>query len=833
MAKSRLTGKESDDIKGLINLHEEIQNKLNKEMETSRGLNDLDKERQKLAESIGERQRLINELKMKENKLGDKNKKILSDLIAEQDEAIKNEKEINKQLTKQEYNRKRINAALSEANRLLKEGWKYLMESDKVIKSTILNLGLSGVKAENMRLSFEQSAGAVASMGGNLEDVQKIMEGFADETGKARVLSAQMVEDITAIGKGTGLGVEQAAKLGAQFEFMGLDAKKTVDYVQGIVDTSERMGINTTKVLKNINDNFKKVNTFTFQKGSKGIAEMAMNAEKTRVSMSTALDVAEATRSLDKVIELGANLQVMGGEFAKMDPFEWLYNARNEPEKMTEKISEMTRGLYTFKKMSDGTFEKFISPADRDRLASVAQSLGISKEEIFQIAERRLDMDKMSQDMQGMGLTKREKELIQGAAVMNSNTAKYQVNLAGTMRDISSLTADQAKSFASEQVLLKDRAKEALTFDEAFKATINELKSALLPILRGVNGFLGMIRPYVESFTKLMTQGPAGWAKVAALFLGVGMVWKGILQPFMQKIGDKTIGALSSRISGRGPTSAPIGGGGGAIKSGIGGAAAGIGAGIGAAALGAGAGIGAAAAGISLLANAMSKLDEKKVKALQDIVKSISWVVGIAAVASAAIIGIGMAMGAAAPEVGLFGLAVLGIGAGIGIAATGIGFMATGLATLVTAGKDAGASMISLGLGMAAISASLVGMTFGIGGLFMFNKLMSSIAEHAPDLEKVGGAFKQINAVMSGNKEDFAQIEKTVNAISNMNSKGGSTFAELANLLKTPLKVQFADKEVGLVSNITLNVDGNKVYGDKFQEKVRVSLVDIRDKKIG
>ena len=98
------------------------------------------------------------------------------------------------------------------------------------------------------------------------------MEGYADETGRARVLSSQMAEDILAVGKGTGLGVEQAAKLGAQFELMGFDARKTIDYVQGIVDTSERMGVNTTKVLKNLNDNFKRLNTYSFRSGSKGIA---------------------------------------------------------------------------------------------------------------------------------------------------------------------------------------------------------------------------------------------------------------------------------------------------------------------------------------------------------------------------------------------------------------------------------------------------------------------------------------------------------------------------------------------------------------------------------
>jgi hypothetical protein len=164
------------------------------------------------------------------------------------------------------------------------------------------------------------------------------MQGYADETGRARVLSAEMVKDITAIGQGTGLGIEAATRLGAQFELMGFDAKTTMDYVQGVVDTSERMGVNTTKVLKNISDNFKKLNTYTFQQGVKGFAQMAMYAEKFKIDIGQALNAASVSKTLEGAIDLTAQLQVMGGEFAKTDPFEMLFLSRNDPAKFTEKI---------------------------------------------------------------------------------------------------------------------------------------------------------------------------------------------------------------------------------------------------------------------------------------------------------------------------------------------------------------------------------------------------------------------------------------------------------------------------------------------------------------
>ena len=51
-----------------------------------------------------------------------------------------------------------------------------------------------------------------------------------------------------------------------------------------------------------------------------------------------------------------------------------------------------------------------------------------------------------------------------------------------------------------------------------------------------------------------------------------------------------------------------------------------------------------------------------------------------------------------------------------------------------------------------------------------------------------------------------------VESISKLNTKGGSAFSGLANMLSKPLQVEFANKEVAVVSNITMNIDGHKFH---------------------
>jgi hypothetical protein len=820
---------------------DEYQNSL----ELLKNINSLDNDRAKNQLIISERQKIINELLAEGVSKDSERGKLLTKLIADQQQEITNEKSLNTQLENQIKSRQRNVSLVKDLVGLIKQEWQYLQESDKTIKGTILSLGMSGAKADLMRKSFVDSAKFVARLGGSLADVQSIQQGYADETGRARAMTASMVEDITLIGKGTGLGIEQATKLGAQFEFMGLDAKRSMDYVQGIVDTSERMGINTTKVLKNVSDNFKKLNTYSFTAGVKGMAKMAEDAEKFQVDMKDALSAADAAKGLEKAIDLAANLQIMGGEFAKTDPFEWMYLARNEPEKLTQKISEMTRGLVTFKKNSEGVFEKFISPADRQRLESVAKSLGISNEEMVKITQRRADLDKMNQQLAGTGLSGREKELVQGAAIFNAKSGKFQVEMAGSMHDISSLTAEQAKSFVKEQASLKSRAEQALTFDQTFKATIEILKASLLPLLTTINKVMSVtIKPLAD----LATKGWGGAVAAGGILLTAATAWK-IITNSLGKFADKyitgtakkaatsTLGNIGGSAAGKaeatitekagkglsGLAEQRKGIGAGAAAAGKGKMFAGAGAGIGAAALGVGAGIGAAAAGISLLATAMAKLTPEQAKTLNSIVKSIALVVGIGAAAAAAIMIFGGASTAAAPGLLAFGGAVALVGAGVGIAAAGIGVMALGLSKLAVSAKGSGKDLMEMGVGVAAMAAGMALFTVGGLGLIAFSLTLNRIAKNADAIAKVGDAFRQINTVMHGSKEDFVAIENAVNSISSMNTNGGSALAQLTTLLKTPLKVEFANKEMNIASNITLDIDGQRFMNKIFKNKIAVT----------
>ena len=685
------------------------------------------------------------------------------------------QKEQNKNLEKQKQLYQDIEGNASSI-------WTYLMQADKTIKSTILNLGMSSAKAETMRESFEASAGYVTRLGGSLEDISIIMETFAAETGRARALSAEMVKDVTKIGKGTGLGIEQAATLAAQFEYMGISVNETMKYVQGVVETSELMGVNTTKVMKNIVDNFKTLQTFTFRDGVRGFAEMAKNAENLRVDMGSALDVAERARNLEEIVDMTAQLQVMGGEFAKTDPFQMLYQARNAPEELQKSIAEMTRGIVQFRRNSEGVFQTFISPADQDRLRQVAQTLGMTNEELTEITKRTAERQRMRQQMVGMGLTEEEKEAVMGAAKLSENTGRFAVTIRDTTKDISKLTKSEISALKESQTSLDKRARYAQTFDEAFQNTIEELKTALLPMLKGVNSILNTVRPWIIDFNKWVTDLSStskDLLKWAGMALSAGFLFKKAFSLGQSVVaGSKDFLSVFKRGGAARVAGGTVTGGGGRVAGGAagGGVARGAGRGagllkggigVGLAAAGTGAGIMMAAEGVSNLADALSKLTPKQADALKTIGTTLAVTFPAAAVGMTLA---GKAATSSAVGIGVITAAVLGLGGAVRLATEGISKMVDSIAKARTAKADA--------------------------------------------LTKTSLALK-------GSKDDFKEVERAIHSISRADLDNLKPLHQLGDILSKPIKVEFSDKEVALVSNITLNMDGYEVT-QRIAERVPV-----------
>jgi len=680
----------------------------------------------------------------------------------------------------------------------------YLMQSDKAIKSLNLELGLSAQKSEVLRQNLTEASTYAAKMGVSIEEMGKAQAAFSEETARTAALTAEEYKNIVNIGKGTALGVEQAGKLTAQFDLLGVSIQSSERFVQGVVDSSERLGINATKVLKTLSSNMKTLNTFSFKNGIKGMAEMTQYSEKFKLDINDSINSAKLARSLEGSIEMASQLNVLGGEFAKTDPFEILYLSRNDPAKYAKKLTELTKGMATLQKTETG-FQFDITAQDQDRLKQAADALGVSYENLAESARKVAQVQQVRKETLGLNLTKDEKEYIEGIAKFDDKSGKFFATINGMQKNLSQLSAADIKAMKQQEKTLEARALDSQTFDEAFKNTIMEMKSVLLPVLQGINYILKGLTSFRDSFGDTGVKIAGGFLLAATTLGGAFKIGKNVL--------SGAAGLMSKLASGAGSM---LGGGGGGA---VGGAAKGAGgagsaasiASVGVAAAGIGAGVGAAALGISKLAEAFKELDPKQIEGVNSAIKALG--LTFAGTLVAGLIAISIAGPAATVPLLALGAAALGIGAGIGIAAYGIGEMAKGLTDL-TANAN-GQQLLGIAGGIAAIGAATLSLAAGgvlgaIGGAGALGMILA-ISSQADNLQRVGDAFKNMGVVLNSSADQFERVESAILNIANAKLDSNGLFAELKNLLSKPLKVEFADKNVAIKSDITLEINRERL----------------------
>ena len=131
--------------------------------------------------------------------------------------------------------------------------------------------------------------------------------------------------------------------------------------------------------------------------------------------------------------------------------------------------------------------------------------------------------------------------------------------------------------------------------------------------------------------------------------------------------------------------------------------------------------------------------------------------------------------------------------------------------------------MMQVGKGIGFIALSMMGFTTGALGFLTFAATMKTLSKHAPAMAVVGDAFKNIQTVLSGSRDDFIAVENAVKSISGANVKGGGYFAELSNLLSKPLQVEFANNgRVSMTNDITLNLDGQRFMNKAYDVNIAV-----------
>ena len=384
-----------------------------------------------------------------------------------------------------------------------KAQYEYAEKLAEKSKETAVNIGISVGRSQEFTKSFNRATAELSKFGGDASDVQVIMKQFADDSGRARIISPEEVSNIFLLEKGLGLGKESAATLLERMDLMGVSVDNSNKMLNSLTTESQKLGLNAKKVTEKLANNFDKMSNMSFKGGVKGMTEMAKLAVQMRMEVSDMLGMAEKFYEPEQAIEAVANLQMLGGDIAEAfgDPFETMYLARNKPEELAKKVQTMTENMIQFNEET-GEYE---FPAEaRMQLKAAGEQLGINVDSMIDIARQSSKIKDIKMNVSG---NIQDEDMREGLASMaKMKDGKWVVDFDGKEVGIGDIGVDLAEKMLAapknEEEAIMEMAYNSMTTNEILENILEAMKAGYVAETNTYEITEDIMRPSMESLFK-------------------------------------------------------------------------------------------------------------------------------------------------------------------------------------------------------------------------------------------------------------------------------------------------------------------------------------------
>jgi len=407
-----------------------------------------------------------------------------------------------------------------------------LFELDKAIKQSALSMGVLSKEGAFYRKNLKDAAAVTNSLGVDVKALAELQSSYSENLGRTVILSKEGAIGMAEMSKMTGLGAEGAAKMAADMDLQGLSAERTAGFVQETLDASSKMGLNATKVLKNVAGGIKLMDKYRFKEGTKGLAKMAQLVTRLGVDMNSVSGMAEKLFNIEGAVEMSAQLNVMGGAFAAMsDPFHLMFMARNDMQGLTEEIAKASQESISF---NNATGEFDMSAEGMHRLRIIAEQTGVAYEDLVTMGKNMAKFEKVKTQVGfSIGGSDEDKAMLDYISNKSSigKDGKAEIFIGGSRKLVSQLTSSDKKLIQSQiaqEETMRKRIEDSQSFDEQLTYFIADLKLALLPMIEAFNkpgGLSDSLKDFVKKFNE-----PGGWKETIQL-------WAGKIGDFISSVG--------------------------------------------------------------------------------------------------------------------------------------------------------------------------------------------------------------------------------------------------------------------------------------------------------
>ena len=403
------------------------------------------------------------------------------------------------------------------------------LKTDAAAKSMANVIGMSSSNADmyerfiygaTRNLKFTDSTGKTTYLNKNAEDMLKMQSQYIESSGRNGTMSQNDFVKTFQLGKVIGDDNLAAALLG-DMDYFNKSIATGTDLIYEMFQQANKAGVSNRKFAKDLQQNLKLAQKYTFKGGTEAMMKMSIWAQKVRFNMQGLEGMVDKIQDggLEGVITQGARLQVLGGNMAMgADPIAMMYESWADPEALAKRFTDMTKGTGHF---NSKTGEVDIVGADAMRLKQYAEAIGMDYKDARAQVTQRIKGEQIDKQLT-KNYTDEQKALIYNKAKLGEN-GQWQVTLDnGQVKNVNDLQGTDWNSLMPTEESIEDYVSkiynlleqqggvtnfaQSVMADETFENLKSNIQDRIAENLRFVNEDTSELKGILEKANNFVTE---------------------------------------------------------------------------------------------------------------------------------------------------------------------------------------------------------------------------------------------------------------------------------------------------------------------------------------
>lgn len=351
-----------------------------------------------------------------------------------------------------------IGSAIGGIIQLIAEGIEAYDKINAASSKYARSVGGGVTKMQQMKVLAVDVAKRISGLGKNVYDFNEILENTSDlseKTGRAMDHITDLDFKSLADLKRHGIDSETLN----MYDTFGLSVEEIDKKILGIYQKAGKHGLNAKAVTDTVNKNLKMAQQYTFASGQRALERMAEKSVSLKYNLESVSKFADKVSTLEGAATAGAQLSVLGGDFARMgNPLSMLYGGLQDPERLNEMMLNMTKNMAQWD-TKKGHID-ISSAFNRLRLKAASDATGIDYNDLLNMAYGQAKQRIISSQIKG-GIDSETEKYIQNLATIKQDekTGKAQawVKINGEDKLVEHLNPEDKEALKKESEAMEQK----------------------------------------------------------------------------------------------------------------------------------------------------------------------------------------------------------------------------------------------------------------------------------------------------------------------------------------------------------------------------------------